>query len=136
MKKDKALIRHPNINKRVCTTCAKPLLYRDKNGNVIKDDGVKRTLKKCCHCYPEHGRGFKARRWAQEQHNAQKAHGELKKGIAKRIAAKDPKNIDRSQPIAREKKSREARVKKTKDPNTDPNYVKRQKDKELKRHGD
>lgn len=124
-----------DINKRVCTTCGKPLLYRDKHGNIIKDGKVKRTLKKCCHCYPEHGRGFKARRWAQEQHNAQKARGQLKKGIAARIAAKDPKNIDRSQPIAREKKSREARVKKMINPNTDPNWVKRQKDKEMKKRG-
>ena len=135
MKKDKALIRHPNINKRICTTCAKPLLYRDKHGNVIKDGNVKRTLKKCCHCYPDHGRGFKARRWAQEQHNAQKKHGDLKRGIAARIAAKDPQNIDRSQAIAREKKSRKAHALKMKDPLTNPNWVKSQKDKERKKLG-
>ena len=135
MKIDKALIRHRNVNKRICSTCGKPLLYRDKHGNVIKDDGIKRTLKKCCHCYPEHGRGFKARRWAQEQHNIQKALGKVKKQIDARLEAKKPENIDRSPAIAREKKSREAHALKMKDPNTNPNWVKSQKDKERKKHG-
>lgn len=133
--KDKALIRHRNLNKRVCSTCGRPLLYRDKHGNIIKDRGKPRTLKRCCQCYPEHGRGFKARQWAQEQHKAQKALGELKKCIARRIAAKDPKNIDRSQAIAREKKSRAAHAKKMRDPHTDPNWVKSQRDMEMKIRG-
>ena len=111
-----------------CPNCDKYLQFMYKGNNKIP----KRTKDTVCQC----SRGIKARIAMADHISAFRKKLELKKGIAKRIAAKDPMNIDRSPAIAREKKSREARAKKMKDPNTNPNWVKRQKDKELKRHGD